>query len=56
MAIRLLIADDNRDMAKTLSLLLRRQGFEIAVAQFNLERVRRWLSRVAAFRIFAVGD
>lgn len=32
MSTRLLIADDNRDMVTTLSLLLRRQGFEVAVA------------------------
>ena len=32
MNIRLLIADDNRDMANSLALLLRREGFEVQVA------------------------
>jgi DNA-binding response OmpR family regulator len=32
MALRLLIADDNRDIADSLALLLERQGFEVRVA------------------------
>jgi CheY-like chemotaxis protein len=32
MNVRLLIADDNRDMANSLALLLRREGFEVQIA------------------------
>jgi two-component system, chemotaxis family, CheB/CheR fusion protein len=32
MALRLLIVDDNRDMADGLALLLQREGFEVQVA------------------------
>ena len=40
MGTRLLIADNNRDMATSLSLLLRREGFEVQVAHDGDQAVK----------------